>query len=182
MEFLKPVFNDKALTFDEFTAALEGRKDIKLVNLAEGKYVDKDKLDTANSTIKNLKETVAEFDGVDVEKLKNDAINWETKYNNDIAALKLNSALDSALMGAKARDVKAVKPFINMELIKLDGDKLMGFDEQIKSIKENKGFLFEDEKKPPFRTGMRQNGSEGTTDKKEEANAAFRSLFGKGEE
>ena len=119
---------------------------------------------------------------MDVKKLKTDVTNWETKYNNDIAALKLNSALDSALMGAKARDVKAVKPFINMELIKLDGDKLTGFDEQIKSIKENKGFLFEDEKKPTFRTGMRQNGSEGTTDKKEEANAAFRSLFGKGEE
>ena len=69
MEFLKQIFNGNALTFDEFTAALEGRKDIKLANLAEGRYVDKDKLDTANSTIKNLRETVAKFDGC--EKTQN---------------------------------------------------------------------------------------------------------------
>lgn len=107
----------------------ENGKDIKAVQ---------DELTTANTTITTittLKNTVAKFDGVDIEKLKGDAATWEKKYNDDINALKLNSALETALVGAKVRDAKAVKPFLNMELIKLDGDKLLGFEEQLKSFK-----------------------------------------------
>lgn len=150
----------------------ENGKDIKTVQ---------DELSTANTTISTLKNTVAKFDGVDIEKLKTDAAAWETKYNTDISALKLNSALETALVGAKARDVKAVKPFLNMDLIKLDGDKLLGFDEQLKNVKETKGFLFEDDVKPAFKTGIKQSGTDGGNDKKEEANAALRAAFGKGE-
>jgi len=119
----------------------ENGKDIKAVQ---------DELTTANTTITTLKNTVAKFDGVDIEKLKGDAVTWEKKYNDDINALKLNSALEAALVGAKVRDAKAVKPFLNLELIKLDGDKLLGFEEQLKSVKETKGFLFEDDVKPSF--------------------------------
>ncbi|WP_312044801.1 phage scaffolding protein [Anaerotignum sp.] len=150
----------------------ENGKDIKAVQ---------DELTTANTTITTLKNTVAKFDGVDIEKLKGDAATWEKKYNDDINALKLNSALEAALVGAKVRDAKAVKPFLNLELIKLDGDKLLGFEEQLKSVKETKGFLFEDDVKPAFKTGIKQSGTDGGNDKKEEANAALRAAFGKGE-
>jgi len=83
------------------------------------------------------------------------------------------------LVGAKVRDAKAVKPFLNMELIKLDGDKLLGFEEQLKNVKETKGFLFEEDVKPAFKTGIKQSGADGGNDKKEEANAALRAPFGK---
>lgn len=137
-------------------------------------------LTTANQTIKDLQDTIKKYDGKDPAKLEADLTALQTKYNTDISAAKLSSALDVALVGAKARDIKAVKPFLNTELIKLDGDKLLGLEEQLKNIKETKSFLFEDEKPiPSVKTGMRQTGSEGTPDKKEEANAAFRSLFGK---
>lgn len=39
VEFLKTLFGDKALTFDEFAKAVGDSKDIKLANLADGKYV-----------------------------------------------------------------------------------------------------------------------------------------------
>lgn len=137
-------------------------------------------LSTANQTIKGLQDTIKKYDGKDPAKLESDLAALKNKYDTDISAAKLSSALDIALVGAKARDIKAVKPFLNTELIKLDGDKLLGFEEQLKNIKESKSFLFEDEKPaPPVKTGMRQTGTEGTPDKKEEANAAFRSLFGK---
>ena len=92
MEFLKSIFGDKALTYEELQTALKDNKEVKLVNLVDGKYVDKDKLDTkitelatANTTIQTLRDTVKKFDGVDVEKLKQDVTNWEQKYNSDIS-------------------------------------------------------------------------------------------------
>lgn len=76
VEFLKALFSDKALTFDEFAKAVAESNDIKLANLADGKYVDKQKLDdkageleTANKTIADLQDAVKKFDGVDVEAL-----------------------------------------------------------------------------------------------------------------
>ncbi len=39
-------------------------------------------LTTANTTISTLKNTVAKFDGIDIEKLKGDAATWEKKYND----------------------------------------------------------------------------------------------------
>lgn len=145
--------------------------------------VVKTELTTANTTINNLKSAAKDFEGVDVGKLKGDLETLQTKYNDDINAVKLSAALDSALMGAKARDVRAVKPFLDMSLVKLDGEKVLGLEEQLKGIRESKAFLFEEEQgKPSFKSGMRQTGTEGTPDKKEEANNAFRSLLGKGEE
>lgn len=156
----------------------ENGKDIEA---EKAKIVAKEaELNTANQTIKDLQETAKKYDGKDPTKLESDLKALQSKYDTDILANKLSSALDLALVGAKARDIKAVKPFLNTELIRLDGDKLLGFDEQLKNIKETKSFLFDDEKPViPVKTGMRQTGNEGTPDKKEEANAAFRSLFGK---
>lgn len=45
MEYLKPIFGDKTLTYAELEAALKDSKDVKLGNLASGQYVDKAKLD-----------------------------------------------------------------------------------------------------------------------------------------
>ncbi len=41
MDYLKPIFGEGALTFDEFVKKLGENKEIKLANLADGKYVDK---------------------------------------------------------------------------------------------------------------------------------------------
>lgn len=102
-------------------------------------------LETANQIINELRKTVKKYDGKDPVKLESDLTALQKKYDDDIAAAKLSSALDMALMGAKARDIIAVKPFLNLGLIKLDGDKVLGLEEQLKSIKESKSFLFEEE-------------------------------------
>ena len=151
VEFLKALFSDKALTFDEFAKAVADSKDIKLANLADGKYVDKQKLDdkageleTANKTIADLQDAVKKFDGVDVEALNRQIGDLKEKYDKDTSALKLNSALDMALVSAKAKNPKLAKAALDLSLIKLDGDKLLGFDEQIAKIKESDGYLFDD--------------------------------------
>lgn len=164
MDFLKSIFGDQALTYDQLAEKLKDNKDIKLANLATGQYVDKGKLDakiieldTANQTIKNLQDTVKKFDGVDVEKLKSDLTAAQQKYDADISALKLEHALSMALSTAKAKNPKAVQALLDASKIKLDGDKLLGLDDQLEALKTSDPYLFEIETKKqegnPFNPG-----------------------------
>lgn len=152
MDKLKALFGADALTWEQLESKLKDNKEIKLANLAAGQYVDKKKfddkaaeLDTANTTIKGLRETVSKFDGVDVEKLKKDAADWETKYNSDIAAVKLDSAVSLALVEAKAKNPKLARAALDMSLVKLDGDKLLGLSEQLENLRKSDAYLFEEE-------------------------------------
>lgn len=151
MEELKSIFGESALTYEQFTAALDAadKKTLNLANLAKGGYVAKDKftnketeLATAQNTIRELQDAVKKFDGVDVEKLKGDMAALQTKYDSDLAAAKLDNALNLALVEAKARDPKLVKALIDMSVVKLDGEQLMGLNDQITKITESHGYLF----------------------------------------
>lgn len=151
MEALKTLFGENALTYQQFTEALANadKKTINLANLAEGGYVAKDKfatkeseLATANQTIKDLQDAAKKWDGVDIDKLKGDMAALQTKYDNDLAAAKLDSAVTLALINAKARDPKLVKALLDMSVVKLDGDQLLGVTEQLSKITESHGYLF----------------------------------------
>ena len=74
----------------------------------------------------------------EIARLQGENTASKSDFEKQINTLKLTNALDVALLGAKARDVKAVKPFLNLELIKLDDDKLLGFNEQLENIKKEK--------------------------------------------
>lgn len=153
MEFLKAIFGDAALTYDQLAEKLAGSKEVKLANLADGAYVSKEKfaaeaqkVEAANKTIQQLQETVKKFDGVDAEKLKGDFEALQEKYNADTARLALDKALDIALLSSKARDVKAVRALLDGDKIKFDGDKLTGLDDQLEALKKSHDYMFESEK------------------------------------
>lgn len=152
MDKLKALFGTDALTFEQLEEKLKDNEEIKLANLATGDYVAKGKhedivreLQTANDTIAGLRETVKKFDGVDLEGLKKSVTDWETKYNTDIEAAKVDSLLTDALHAAKARNPKMVKKMLDLSLIKRDGEKLLGLTEQLDSLKESDGYAFETE-------------------------------------
>lgn len=120
----------------------ENGKDIeaqKALTLAES-----EKLKKATETISQLQDTVKQFDGVDVEKLKSDVATWEAKYNDDLAKVKLENALEMALVTGKAKNTKAVKALLDLESIKLDGDNLLGLDTQLEKLKEDASYLFDE--------------------------------------
>ena len=87
-----------------------------------------DELKTANDTIKELQEAAKKFDGQDVEGLKNQLSTLQTKYDTDIAAVRKASAIDIALANSKAKSGKAARALLDLDAVKLDGDKLLGFD------------------------------------------------------
>lgn len=140
MEFLKKVFGDKALTFEEFRTALDGDESIRLVNLADGQYVDRGKLTdkinelkAANGTIEKLK-----ADGADVEKLRQTIADYEQAENDR----KQKEAEEAELKNLKGRlsDLKGKNEFLN------EGTENWIFNEfkNAVSLVENKGKSDED--------------------------------------
>lgn len=171
MEKLKALFGSDALTFEQLEEKLKDNKEIKLANLASGNYVDKAKLEkaegelkTANDTIQGLQDTVKKFDGVDVEKLKTDVKDWETKYNTDIEAARVDSLLTNALYDAKAKNPQMIKKMLDMSVIKRDGDKLIGVSEQLEALKKSDGYAFnvEETKGATVTTGASHTGTNNT--------------------
>lgn len=114
------------------------------------------KLAAAEKNASELTEKVKAFDGVDVAALKKTAEDWKTKYNEDIAKAKVDNAVALALTKAGAKDVDLAKHLIDTSVIKLDGDKVLGLNEQLEKVKTEKAFLFGSEPAPAakFDTGM----------------------------
>lgn len=67
----------------------------------------------------------------------------ETNSKAEIEKVKLESKIDLAINNAKAKNVKSVKANLDLEKIKLDGEKLLGFDDQIEALKKSDAYLFE---------------------------------------
>lgn len=99
-----------------------------------------------------------------IQKLQDDNKNAQTEYEQKLAETQRTFALDSALSGAKVKNLKAVKALLDAEKIKLDGDKLSGLEEQLEALKTSDAYLFEstEEGKPTFSTKPKPKG-EGVT-------------------
>lgn len=91
------------------------------------------------------------------EANKQTAKEYQDKLDKQAFDFKLNEALTSA----KVRNPRAVKALLNSETIKLDGDKLLGLDDQLKSLQESDGYLFEQKEEPSLK-GRKPNDSKDT--------------------
>lgn len=149
MDFLKEIFGDKAITFDEFSKGVESKK-MKLADLSGGAYVSKEKLDAKIEELKTVQASLAEkdaalkkWDGVDLEKLKaeNDAKTEE--LNKQLSALKKQNAVETSLLAENIQDLKAIKAYIDFDTVKVaDDGTVTGLKEQVEKLKTDKSFLF----------------------------------------
>ena len=119
MDFLKAIFGDKPITFDEFVAAV-GVSGIKLANLADGQYVDKSKYEAlkgqfteANTKIGELSGSIKALEGADetVKTLRKQVEDYETA-ENDRKVAEQKAAEDAALLATFETVVKD-KKFVN---------------------------------------------------------------------
>ena len=152
MEFLKALFEAGARSWEQFADAVK-KAGFEVVNAAGGAYVPKadldakqQELDTANNTIKGLRETAKAWDGKDPKKLEDDLKDLQTKYDTDTANIRKAAAIDLALTRARARDPQLTRAALNMDEIKIDKDgKVTGLDAQVEGLKKDKAWLFEDD-------------------------------------
>lgn len=80
----------------------------------------------------------------------------EDNSKAEIEAIRLDSKIDLAINNAKAKNVKSVKANLDLKKIKLDGDKLLGFDDQIEALKKSDAYLFNIDN--PVNKGVEDNG------------------------
>lgn len=179
MDFLKDLFGGQALSFEQLKAAAQD-KGFDVVNAAGGAYVAKADADNLRGQVSTLTTQLKEANG----KLEGFDPEWKNKAETAAKQLRdqqFDFALEKALSKSGARSGAAVRGLLNRDKLQLaDDGEILGLDKQIDALKkaEDTAFLFEEPRKPS--TGMSHEGStEGTTDKKEAANAALRGLFGK---
>lgn len=131
----------------------------KVMDSLDGNFVTKTRFNEVNEENKTLKQSVADRDKQLEDLKKSSGDNAELKkqietlqqqnaeqqkaHEAELKQLKLDNAIDTALTAAGAKNVKAVKPFIDTTKIKLGEDgKLTGIDEQLKEVQKTEGYLF----------------------------------------
>lgn len=82
----------------------------------------------------NLEQQIKELQQQNTDAQKE----WEQKLNDQ----KKEAKLELALKDADAKNPKAVKALLNNDAVTLDGENLIGLDEQLKNLKESDGYLF----------------------------------------
>lgn len=152
--------------FNQVTAALKGKgeggKDVELAVVNDGSYIPKAKFDELNEKYKAAdklaKDTQKALDDLkaagdpaelknQLEKAQADAKKQADDYKAAMSDLELTYALRAALTDAHDPDI--VAGLVDKKLLKLENGKLSGLDEQLKTLKESKAFLF----KPPAAGG-----------------------------
>jgi predicted nucleic acid-binding Zn-ribbon protein len=165
--------------------------------IAHGKDIEKHKSDIDNlqterdSYKEQIDAMTKELEGykdMDVEAIKASAAEWQQKaekieqeMQEKLQTIKFENALEGALKSAKVRNVKAVKPLLNMKGIAMQEDgTLAGLNEQLEKIKESDDYLFEDsDENPPAKI---VTGSKNKTVNTDSVLAAVRAGAGLDEE
>ena len=139
-------------------------------------FIPKSRFDEVNNTKKQLEKDLKDRD-VQLENLKNSSGDLETmkqtienlqrdnkaakdNFETELAKFKLESAIDTTLLGSNVINTRAVKALLDMDKIKLDGDVLIGINEQIEALKnaEDSKMLFkvtETKQKEPNFSGVK---------------------------
>lgn len=177
MEFLKEIFNNGALSFEDFEKACKD-KGFNLVDLSKGEYISKNKytddIKAKDSTISDLQGTIKtrEKDIKDIKKQLADAStdsdklgnlqtqldDLQTKYTNDTKAFEDRLSKQAYEFAAKEfagtqkfTSKAAKREFINAliaENLKMDGDNILGANDFVKTYKaDNEDSFVKEEKK-----------------------------------
>ena len=141
----------------------------KVLDSLDGNYVPKSKFQEVSEENKTLKKSVGDRDKQleDLKKSSGDNAalqqqisdlqkanaDQQKAHEQELSQLKLDNAIDLALSGAKAKNSKAVKAYMDLSKVKIGEDgKLSGFSEQLEALKKSDAYLFDADKpaKPQF--------------------------------
>jgi len=108
------------------------------------------RIDIKDKQIMELKEELkclkSALNDMNINKLKQEASYWKTKYIKDIKQIKFNCALNEKINNSKVKDIVLLKRLLDMRKLEYHDGKLWGFDKQIEKIKLNHPCLFIEEK------------------------------------
>lgn len=96
-------------------------EDINREKAAADQY--KTQLASANAQLKTAQEGLAKFDGVDVEGLNAQITKLKADMQAQADESAFNNALDIAILGAKGRNVQAVRALLDLDALKGSKDR-----------------------------------------------------------
>lgn len=134
----------------------------KVMESIDGNFVTKARFNEINEENKTLKQSVADRDkqledlkksAVDNEKLQKQIKDLQDtnkaeakKHADEMRELRLTNAIKLAVAGKVHDEDMAAALFDRSKLVLTEDGKVAGLDEQLKNIKESKGFLFKGDK------------------------------------
>ena len=140
-----------------FNQVKEKLGDTKIM-VDDGNFIPKHRFDEVNDERQNLKDMLKERDDQlkEIKKQAKDSDELTTKindlqeqnkktveeYEEKLNSQRFNFAVERELSKAEAKSVKAVKALLDLEKVKMDGDTLIGLEEQVKQVKESEPYLF----------------------------------------
>lgn len=169
MEFLKDVLGDEL--YGKVAEKLKGNEKVKLANLNDGGYVEKDKFEAVKNTVSGLQKTLADREN-DIEKLKKSIkggdelskqlSDLQAKYEADTQSLNeklkensLSSAIDIAVLKAHGKNPNVIKALVDKSKLLLSGDgNVEGLGEALDSLKNSDPYLFEQTETRKIGTGF----------------------------
>ncbi len=151
MAEVKTEFPKNAVPKDAYNATAEAKKKLEM-DLA-----DRDK------QLEELKKTAGASEDLkkQIEQLQADNKKKDENYQAQLKDITLTNAIKLAVAG-KVHDEALVAGLVDKEKLVIDGDKVVGLEDQLKGLQENKAFLFKpadgDDKKPGFQTRVGSDG------------------------
>ena len=110
-----------------------------------------------------------------IQRLQEENQQAKAKYEADLKELKLSTAIKAAIAG-KVHDEDLVAGLFDREKLVLDGDKVVGLDDQLKSLQESKAFLFKSDDTKQDQPGFHIGGGGGNLPKVD--NDQLAAIFG----
>ena len=130
-------------------------------------FIPKSRFDEANEAKKQLEKDIAARDTqlealkkvdaeglkVEIERLQSENKSAKEKFEGELKQLQINNAVEKALIGAKAKNVKAVKALLDLNGVELDGETVKGLADQLKKLQEGEDskFLFDSQGTQQFK-------------------------------
>lgn len=137
------------------------KEQLEAANTAKGD-LEKD-IKTRDKQLEDLKKSSGDNEALksQIETLQADNKTAKEKHDTDMKELKITTAVKLAIAGS-AQDVDIVASLVDKgKLILSDDGKVTGLEEQIKTIKESKGFLFKAEPGAAGGSGASKAGASG---------------------
>lgn len=163
IEFLKAIFGEKSLTYDELCAAIKEDENINIINFKKEEWVSKEEYerailerDTLKGQLNDANKEIKSYKDLDIEGIKKAASDWEEKYKTETKELqdklskqeyefKAKEYLSNFKFSSERIKESITNDFLKQEF-KLDGSKFLGADDWIGELKKTEPGSFVIEK------------------------------------
>lgn len=120
----------------------------------EGQIKERDKqLSDLSKNNKDNKELTKQLEQLQLSNKKT-----KEDYENKIASIQFDYALEGTLNSAKCKNNKALKALLNLDEVKYQDGKLEGLETQLEVLKKEASYLFEAEQQTPSGSGFNPPG------------------------